>query len=106
LIDDDFRQEEIIPKMKGNRRLELEMKTYNKMAMDGQVSKIIQTIENRFSQLERDQKLWDCIAQRPLRDENGKCKLNFRTLMDGDDGGAYMVLIYIPKSGVSDIYRK
>jgi hypothetical protein len=106
LIDDKFRQEEVIPKMSGNRRLELEMKTYNKMASNGETSKIVQTIENRFSQLERDQKLWDCIAQKPLRDENGKCKLNFRTLMDGDEGGAYMVLIYIPKSGVSAIYRK
>ncbi|MER2009593.1 MAG: hypothetical protein ABS939_19335, partial [Psychrobacillus sp.] len=106
LIDDTFRQEEVIPRMSGNRRLLLEMQTYNKMAMNGDTSKIVQTIENRFSQLERDQKLWDCIAQKPLRDEEGKCKLNFRTLMDGDEDGAYMVLIYIPKSGVSQLYRK
>lgn len=106
LIDDDFRKNEVIPKMSGNRRLELEMKTYDKMALNGETSKIVQTIENRFAQLERDQKLWDCIAQKPLRDENGKCKLNFRTLMDGDEDGAYLVIIHIPKSGVSQMYRK
>lgn len=105
LLDDDFRKTEVIPRLT-NRRLQLEMKTYDKMAMNGETTKIIQTIENRFSQLERDQKLWDCIAQKPLRDEEGKVKLNFRTLMDGDEDGAYMVLIYIPKSGVSALYRK
>lgn len=106
LIDDDFRRDEVIPRMSGNRRLELEMKTYDNMAMNGETGRIVQTIENRFSQLERDQKLWDCIAQKPLRDENGKCKLNFRNMMDGDEDGAYMILIYIPKSGVSQLYRK
>jgi hypothetical protein len=106
LIDDAFRQTDVMPNLTGNRRLSLEMKTYDKMAMNGDTGKIVQTIENRFAQLERDQKLWDCIAQRPLRNEDGKCKLNFRTLMDGDEDGAYMVLIYIPKSGVSQIYRK
>lgn len=105
LIDDTFRQEEVIPNL-SNRRLELEMKTYDKMAMGGETIKIIQTIENRFSQLERDQKLWDCIAQKPLRNEDGKVKLNFRKMMDGDEDGAYMILIYIPKSGVSQLYRK
>ena len=105
LLDDDFREAEIIPNL-SNRRLQLEMKTYHKMASQGETAKIIQTIENRFSQLERDQKLWDCIAQKPLRDEEGKVKMNFRTLMDGDEDGAYMVLVYIPKSGVSSLYRK
>jgi hypothetical protein len=105
LIDDDFRESEVIPRLT-NRRLQLEIKTYHRMAMNGETAKIVQTIENRFSQLERDQKLWDCIAQRPLRNEDGKVKLNFRTLMDGDEDGAYLVLVYIPKSGVSDLYRK
>jgi hypothetical protein len=105
LVDDEFRQTEITPKLT-NKRLQLEMKTYDKMAMSGETTKIVQTIENRFSQLERDQKLWDCIAQKPLRDENGKVKLNFRKMMDGDEDGAYMILIYIPKSGVSQLYRK
>lgn len=105
LIDDDFRATEIIPFLK-DRRLKLEMQTYSNMALAGETVKIIQTIENRFSQLERDQKLWDCIAQKPLRDENGKVKLNFRQMMDGDEDGAYMILVYIPKSGVSQLYRK
>jgi hypothetical protein len=105
LIDDDFRETEVIPKL-SNRRLQLEIKTFHNMAMNGETSKIVQTIENRFSQLERDQKLWDCIAQKPLRNEDGKVKLNFRTLMDGDEDGAYLVLVYIPKSGVSALYRK
>lgn len=105
LIDDDFRQTEVLPKLT-NKRLQLEMKSYNILATKGEAVKIIQTIENRFSQLERDQKLWDCIAQKPLRDEDGKVKLNFRKMMDGDEDGAYMILVYIPKSGVSDIYRK
>jgi hypothetical protein len=105
LIDDEFRQEEVIPKLT-NKRLRLEMESYNKMAMNGDTKRIIETIQNRFSQLERDQKLWDCIAQKPLRDENGKTKLNFREMMDGDENGAYMILIYIPKSGVSQLFRK
>jgi len=105
LIDDDFRAEKVIPRLT-DRRLKLEISTYHNMAMNGETLKIIQTIENRFSQLERDQKLWDCIAQKPLRDEEGKVKLNFRKMMDGDKDGAYMILVYIPKTGVSDIYRK
>ena len=105
LIDDEFRQTEVMPKIK-NKRLQLEIKTYNVMATEGQAQRIIQTIENRFSQLERDQKLWDCIAQKPLRDEDGKVKLNFRKMMDGDEDGAYLILVYIPKSGVSSLYRK
>jgi hypothetical protein len=105
LIDDNFRQVEVMPKIK-NKRLQLEMRSYDSLCMDGSAKKIIQTIENRFSQLERDQKLWDCIAQKPLRDENGKVKLNFRKMMDGDEDGAYLILVYIPKSGVSQLYRK
>jgi hypothetical protein len=106
LIDDDFRATEVIPFLNSNRRLKVEMETFHRMATSGKATQIIQTIENRFSQLERDQKLWDCIASRPLRDENGKVKLNFRKLMDGDEDGAYMILIHIPKSGVSELYRK
>lgn len=105
LIDDDFRRTEIIPNIT-DRRMQLEMKQFDKMVANGEATKIIQTIQNRFAQLERDQKLWDCIAQRPLRDEEGKVKLNFRKMMDGDEDGAYLILIYIPKSGVSDLYRK
>lgn len=105
LLDDDFRESEVIPRIT-NKRLQLEIRMFHKMAMEGQVGKIIQTIQNRFSQLERDQKLWDCIAQKPIRNEDGKVKLNFRKMMDGDEDGAYMILIYIPKSGVSDLYRK
>lgn len=106
LLDDDFRATEIIPNLFGNRRLKLEIETFHNMSVNGNVSKIIQTIENRFSQLERDQKLWDCIAQKPLRNDDGKIKLNFRKLMDGDENGAYLVLIHIPKSGVSNLYRR
>lgn len=105
LIDDAFRQTEVMPKIK-NKRLQLEMRSYDAMAMDGQAKKVIQTIENRFSQLERDQKLWDCIAQKPLRNEDGTVKLNFRKMMDGDEDGAYLILVHIPKSGVSALYRK
>jgi hypothetical protein len=105
LIDDAFRQIEVIPKIT-NKRLQLEMKSYNILSAEGQTKTIVQTIENRFSQLERDQKLWDCIAQKPLRDEDGKVKLNFRKMMDGDEDGAYLILVYIPRSGVSQIYRK
>lgn len=105
LTDDEFRQEEIIPHLT-NKRLQLEMKSYNELASKNGVKDIVQTIQNRFSQLERDAKLWDCIAQTPIRNEDGKVKLNFRKMMDGDEDGAYMILIYIPKSGVSQLYRK
>lgn len=106
LLDDDFRTTEIIPNIKDNRRLKLEIETFHKLSANGKATQIIQTIENRFSQLERDQKLWDCIAQRPLRNEDGKVDLNFRKMMDGDENGAYLILIHIPKSGVSNLYRK
>lgn len=105
LTDTDFRQEEVLPHL-SNKRLQLELKSYNQLAMNGSAKTIIETIQNRFSQLERDQKLWDCIAQKPIRNEEGKVKLNFRQMMDGDEDGAYMILIYIPKSGVSQLYRK
>jgi hypothetical protein len=105
LIDDEFRQTSVMPRI-NNKRLQLEMRSYDALAMEGSAKKVIQTIENRFSQLERDQKLWDCIAQKPLRDEDGKVKLNFRKMMDGDEDGAYLILVYIPKSGVSSLYRK
>src|SRR5690606_34095519 len=45
LIDDEFRQTQVMPKI-NNRRLQLEMKSYDSMAMEGQAKKIIQTIEN------------------------------------------------------------
>lgn len=105
LTDDLFRQEQVMPFIR-NKRLSLDIKAFNRMAASNSADKIIETIQNRFSQLERDQKLWDCIAQKPIRDENGKVKLNFRKLMDGDEGGAYLVLIYIPKSGISKMHRK
>lgn len=106
LLDDDFRAVEVIPNLTSNRRLKLEIETFHNLSANGKVQKIIQTIENRFSQLERDQKLWDCIAQKPLRNEDGNVKLNFRKLMDGDEDGAYLILIHIPKSGVSNLYRR
>lgn len=106
LIDSDFRSQLLSQLESKNRRLHLEIKSYHEMASQGKVNNIIETIQNRFSQLERDQKLWDCIAQKPLRNEDGKVKLNFRQLMDGDENGAYLVLIYIPKTGVSQLYRK
>lgn len=105
LIDDEFRQEQVIPYLT-DRRLKLEMNSYNLMASSNGTKKIIDTIQNRFSALERDRKLWNCIAQKPLRDEEGKAKLNLRKMMDGDEDGAYIILIYIPKSGVSNLYRK
>lgn len=107
LIDDDFRREEIMPKLT-SKRLQLEMNMYDSMAGQGGTKKIVETIQNRFSSLERDQKLWDCIAQKPIRDENGKTKLSFRQMLDGDENGAYLILIYIPKegAGVSGLFRK
>lgn len=106
LLDDEFRATEVIPKLGNNRRLMLEIESFHNLSASGKTVRIIQTIENRFSQLERDQKLWDCIAQKPLRSDNGDVKLNFRKLMDGDEGGAYLILIHIPKSGVSNLYRR
>lgn len=106
LLDDDFRITEVIPNIKNNERLKLEMETFHNLSVSGKSARIIETIENRFSQIERDQKLWDCIAQKPLRDGQGNVKMNFRKLIDGDENGAYMILIHIPKSGVSSLYRK
>lgn len=105
LTDDDFRNEEVAPRIT-NKRLSYELSNYNDMAMSNSNRVIIETIQNRFSQLERDAKLWDCIAQKPIRDENGKVRLNFRELMNGDEDGAYIILIHIPKSGISSLYRR
>lgn len=105
LTDDEFRISEVIPKITDERML-LELEAYNEMREEGQTDQIVQTIQNRFVQLERDQKLWDSIAQKPLRNEDGTTKINFRKWMDGDEDGAYLVLVYIPKNGVSELYRK
>lgn len=105
LVDDEFRINEVMPRITDERML-IEMETYNDMKEAGNAGKIIETIQNRFVQLERDRKLWDCIAQRPIRDENGNCAINFRKWMDGDEDGAYLVLVYIPKDGVSKMFRK
>lgn len=104
LTDDAFRVEEVMPFIEDERLL-LEMESYNALE-GGARGVIVRTIQNRFTQLERDRKLWDCIAQKPLRDENGECKINFRKWLDGDEDGAYLVLVYIPKDGVSDMFRK
>lgn len=105
LIDDNFRINEIIPKV-SNSRLKLELEIYSKMKASNQTNKIEETIQNRLIQLESDPQLWDCIAQKPLRDENGENLINFRKWIDGDEDGAYLVLIYIPKEGVSKTFRR
>jgi hypothetical protein len=105
LIDDDFRINEVEPKITDERML-LELEVYNDMRNDGKAEQIITVIQNRLNILERDSKLWDCIAQKPLRNEDGSPMIDFRKWMDGDEDGAYMVLVYIPKTGVSQKFRQ
>jgi hypothetical protein len=100
LTEPSFRMEvlERLREIPNSRRLVIEIETFNRMATEGNaVNVIINTIQNRFVQLERDAKLWDNIAQKPIRNEDGTVKLNFRKAMDGDEGGAYLILIHIPK---------
>jgi hypothetical protein len=106
LIDDEFRIKDIMPLIEHDEELMLHMETYNEMREGGETHQIITAIQNRLSLLSSDRKLWDCIAQRPLRDENGDCAINFRKWMDGDEDGAYLVLVYVPKEGVSKQFRK
>lgn len=106
LIDDDFRIADIMPKIEHDEELMLHMETYNEMRENGDTHQIVTVIQNRLSLLSSDRKLWDCIAQQPLRDENGDCTINFRKWMDGDEEGAYLVLVYVPKEGVSKQFRK
>lgn len=104
LVDDVFREEMVIPFIQ-NRRLKKEMENYSRLK-DGKKAEIVETVQNRFTQLESDPKLWDCIAQKPIRDEDGKVALNFRKMMDGDEGGAYLVLIHIPNNGPTELFRR
>lgn len=108
LLDADFRLNTVTPKLieLKDEGLLFELEMYNQMDREGQTGKIISAIQNRLTQLERDKKLWDCIAQKPLRNEDGSCAINFRKWIDGDEDGAYMVLVYIPKSGISDQFRE
>ncbi len=105
LVDDEFRIQEIMPMIQNDEELLLEMEAYNEMSMNGETSKIVTTIQNRLGQIKAERKLWDCIAQKPLRDENGKCAINFRKWLDGDADGAYLVMVYIPKDA-SQKFRK
>lgn len=105
LTDSNFRNNEIIPLLK-NRKTIVEINKYNAIEESGKLTTILQTIDNRLAQLEADTTLWNSIAQKPMRNEEGNVKLNFRKFMDGDEGGAYLVLIYIPKSNTSEMFRK
>lgn len=105
LIDDEFRNEVVIPLITDERML-LELEVYNDLRNNGKADQIVTVIQNRLNILERDSKLWDCIAQKPLRDENSNSMIDFRKWMDGDEDGAYLVLVYIPKTGVSQKFRQ
>lgn len=103
LVDNDFREQ--IATSITDEELQMTLETYNEMASEGKNKIVVNAIQNRLNQLRKDKKLWQCIAQRPIRDENGKCEMNWRKWMDGDEDGAYLVLIYIPKSGVTEQFR-
>jgi hypothetical protein len=105
LIDDEFRVNEVEPKIT-DERMKLELEVYQDLRNAGKADQIITVIQNRLNQLERDSKLWDCIAQKPLRNEDGSPMVDFRKWMDGDEDGAYLVLVYIPKTGVSNKFRQ
>jgi hypothetical protein len=105
LIDDEFRVNEVTPLITDERML-LELEVYQGLRDKGKADAIITVIQNRLNQLERDSKLWDCIAQKPLRNEDGSPMVDFRKWMDGDKDGAYLVLIYIPQTGVSQKFRQ
>lgn len=105
LTDSNFRNNEILPLLK-NRKSIIEINKYNALEESGKFGTILQTIDNRLAQLESDTTLWNSIAQKPMRNEEGSTSLNFRKFMDGDEGGAYLVLIYIPKTNVSEMFRK
>lgn len=105
LIDDEFRVNEVEPKITDERML-LELEVYQDLRNNGKADQIITVIQNRLNILERDSKLWDCIAQKPLWNEDGTPMIDFRKWMDGDEDGAYMVLIYIPQTGVSKKFRQ
>jgi hypothetical protein len=105
LVDDDFRVNEVMPKIMDDPEILLEMEAYNEMALAKENGTIITTIQNRLNQIKAERKLWDCIAQKPLRDADGNAAINFRKWADGDEDGAYLVLIYIPKDASQKFRR-
>jgi hypothetical protein len=105
LVDDDFRINEVMPLIFDDPEMLLEMEAYNEMSANKENGTVVTTIQNRLQQVKAERKLWDCIAQKPLRDAEGKAAINFRKWADGDIDGAYLVLVYIPKDA-SQKFRK
>jgi hypothetical protein len=54
-------------------------------------AKALETIDNRISRLKNTQPWIDCVSQSPTEG------LDFWRWINGDENGAYLVLIYIPK---------
>lgn len=91
LISPSYR-EEVIQKLEHkDGYLYVELLEIHRELEDDKVT--LKTIENRIAQYRTDSSLMEVIAQEPS-DE-----INFWRWMNGDEGGAYLVLIYLPKGG-------
>lgn len=94
MTDDAFRAEKILPHIR-DRAILRDLAVYAAMTPE-QRSAITAPILNRYYRLTHAKRLWECVAQRPLRGKDGELLLDYRRFMDGDEEGPYAVLINVP----------
>lgn len=96
LTDSEFRNNIIMPQLT-NRRIKRSLEIFNQFSEDIRRN-IVTPIQNRLYKIQDHSKLWNCIAQRPPRDIQGNLKHDFYKWANGDENGAYAVLIHVPSS--------
>lgn len=93
LISPGYREEVIKQLEHKNGYLYVELLEIHRELEDDKVT--MRTIENRIASYRTDSSLMEVIGQQPSED------INFWRWMNGDEDGAYLVLIYLPKGGDS-----
>lgn len=89
IIEDQDYRNEIISLLDGNQVfLPGELRKMDQIFDD---PKALETIDNRISRLKNTQPWIDALAQEPIEG------MDFWKWINGDENGAYLVLIYIPK---------
>lgn len=97
LTDDAYRLEKIVPSVR-NRSILRELRIFAAMTPE-QRSAVVAPILNRLYMLTTEHpRLWECVAQRPIRDSSGRLVNDYRLFMDGDADGPYAVLVNVPPS--------
>lgn len=99
LVDQDYRIKIRESLREDQILLKVELKQFDQ-ELSEKSSKVLETIERRISMIRNDYALLDCISQEPM---DG---VDFWKWMNGDENGPYLVLIYLPKNGISTMCRK